>query len=291
MTTARYGYRPDTRDQRDFQVALSSAATLAALPSSVDLRQIDPLLFEQNAGDCVANAAAALHHFCQITQGRTPFVPSRRMIYYDARLRDGTLSLGDFGTMPRSALAVLHDQGVCSDDEWNYGHDINDPPSPQAYADALPNVAVRYENFPDRLYGIPSFDPLAELKASLARRQPFIFGFPVTPGFDAGAGGDGNVPEIAPSDPWIAGHCGMAVGYDDHRRNGDFLVKNCWGPNHGEQGYFWFPYQYMSVAGYDKWTLTVEGPLSSRDALHVAEADLERNLEKLTTTIGYLEAK
>ena len=37
----------------------------------------------------------------------------------------------------------------------------------------------------------------------------------------------------------------MAVGYDDDR--GVFIIRNSWGSNWGDNGYFYMPYEFIIV--------------------------------------------
>ena len=47
----------------------------------------------------------------------------------------------------------------------------------------------------------------------------------------------------------------MAVGYDDERKM--LTARNSWGPNWGDQGYFYLPYDYVFARGLarDFWTI------------------------------------
>ena len=53
------------------------------------------------------------------------------------------------------------------------------------------------------------------------------------------------------------GHAVMAVGYDDAAKT--FLIRNSWGANWGQAGYFTMPYSYLldkNLAS-DLWRLTM----------------------------------
>ena len=41
----------------------------------------------------------------------------------------------------------------------------------------------------------------------------------------------------------IGGHCVVLMGYDDGSRH--FIVRNSWGPDWGDKGYFYMPYEYV----------------------------------------------
>jgi C1A family cysteine protease len=90
----------------------------------------------------------------------------------------------------------------------------------------------------------------------LADGFPFVFGFRV---YENIYGPDHRPQAVLPlpSGSPIGGHAVMAVGYDDS--NSQFIVRNSWGPNVQDQGYFYMPYAYMtepSLAS-DFWTVRV----------------------------------
>jgi C1A family cysteine protease len=64
-----------------------------------------------------------------------------------------------------------------------------------------------------------------------------------------------NLPK--PSEKTLGGHAVMAVGYDDASKR--FLVRNSWGEDWGQQGYFTMPYAYLADGNLadDFWTLRV----------------------------------
>src|SRR4051812_28983315 len=67
-TTARYGWVPDLPDQRDHLFA-TPPPVLSALPTSVDLREECPPVYDQAAlGSCTANAIAGVLEFDQMKQ-------------------------------------------------------------------------------------------------------------------------------------------------------------------------------------------------------------------------------
>src|SRR5689334_8146808 len=88
----RYGWVPDLPDQRDHLFA-AAPAVLADLPPSVDLRDKCPKeVYDQgHLGSCTANAIGAAFEFGRLKQGMPDFMPSRLFIYYNERVREGTV--------------------------------------------------------------------------------------------------------------------------------------------------------------------------------------------------------
>jgi C1A family cysteine protease len=295
-----YGWRPTKHDPRAYQLSARIPVTpevLAALPPSVDLRMPDTPIFDQgHLGSCTDNAAASLHYFVQRLDGRSnPIVPSRLMLYYNARVREGSV-LWDNGSEPGSVMATMHHEGVCDERLWPY--DISrftERPPDLCYQVGKQHTARRYEQLMDWPFTATRGDPtgIGEMKACLHRGYPFIFGFPVYQQFESDNGG--NIEWAGDHGSYLGGHCCMAVGYDDHHRTGDFLCQNSWGPNWGYQGgFFWMPYDYMKYCGMDKWTLTVEGREGmspTAESLTQLGADANADLHQLEAAVNKLEGK
>ncbi len=65
----------------------------------------------------------------------------------------------------------------------------------------------------------------------------------------------GKMPWPAHSEQPRGGHAVLMVGYDDSKHC--WLVRNSWGEQWGEEGYFWMPYEYALHADLaaDFWTV------------------------------------
>ena len=56
------------------------------------------------------------------------------------------------------------------------------------------------------------------------------------------------------NEPAIGGHAVLCVGYDD--TSGTFLIRNSWGNDNGDKGYYYMPYAYLSPSlSNDFWTI------------------------------------
>lgn len=244
MTTLerRYGWIPDLADQRDLTYVVP-AEVAAVLPSAVDLRPHCPPVYDQGKlGSCSANAIAAAIAFEQRKLNEPqPFTPSRLFIYYNERVLLGTVN-ADSGSPLRGGMKAVNHVGVCPEDEqddsanWPY-----DPaqytvrPPDTCYAAALHVRALRYQRID---HSLPA------MKGRLAEGHPFVFGFTVYENFEGILVKDtGMAPLPARGERVIGGHAVMAVGYDDAREA--LLVRNSWGTDWGDQGYFYLPYDYI----------------------------------------------
>jgi C1A family cysteine protease len=248
-----YGWRPDTPDYRDHHYEIPEAHK-AGTPAKVDLRPGCPPVYDQGSlGSCTANAIGALYEFVLKKQLKPDFMPSRLFIYYNEREVEGTIS-EDAGAEIRDGIKVIAKLGVCPEKTWPYIiSKFTKKPSATAYKEALNHQALKYERLDNT--------KVEMLKACLASGYPIVFGFTVYDAFEGDTvtrTGVLNLPR--PEEKSLGGHAVMLVGYDDSRRR--FLVRNSWGSDWGQGGYFSMPYEYVTNPHLadDFWTIRlVEG--------------------------------
>jgi GH25 family lysozyme M1 (1,4-beta-N-acetylmuramidase) len=261
---ARFGWKPDLPDQRDYSYAVPSGI-MRNFPPSVDLRPQCPAVYNQGfIGSCTANAIAAALEFDMMKQKmENLFTPSRLFIYYNERTMEGTVG-SDSGAYIRDGIKSVASLGDCPETEWTYDGTAAGPggvfapgakaaiqPSDQCFADAVPHTAMNYQSVDQNL---------ADLRGCLASGFPFIFGFTVYPSFESDSVAySGIVPMPASDETTVGGHAVLAVGYDDSK--GMFIVRNSWGAGWGVGGYCYMPYAYLlddNLAG-DFWTIRLVG--------------------------------
>jgi len=253
---ARYGWIPDLPDHRDILYGAQPGA-LRALPPAVDLRGTFagvPCYDQGQLGSCTANAIAGALEFDEITQAEGAVMPSRLFIYYNERAMEGSVD-SDAGAMIRDGIKSVATLGACPEAEWPYSDDasIHGPfrqkPTDRCYTDALARKALAYQR-------IARSVPL--MKACLAEGFPFVYGFTVFESFEDTELWQHNImPMPAPDESILGGHAVLAVGYDDARQV--FIVRNSWGTDWGDNGYFYVPYLFMAhadpVYASDFWTV------------------------------------
>ena len=260
--TARYGWKPDLPDARDFLYS-APAIALAALPTTADLRGGCPPVYDQGRiGSCTANAIAAAFEFDLKKQNLADFMPSRLFIYYNERAMEGHVQF-DSGAQIRDGVKSVATQGVCPETDWPYddtpagtdggqfppGARDGEQPPDQCYKEALNNRVTTYHRV---------IQDLDQMRGCLANGSPFVFGFTVYESFESQeVARTGVAPMPQPDEQVLGGHAVLAVGYDDASQR--FIVRNSWGPKWGQQGYFTLPYAYLTTRGMasDFWTLSI----------------------------------
>lgn len=240
---------PEKPDRRDHVADFSATSTL--MPGEVNLSSSQDLVMENHGslGSCVASAICALFHFDlkkQIEQF-ADFVPSVLFVNYNLRFMD-TPNLNITATSLRDGLKSLKVWGMCPEPMWPYSvYKLNMKPPQACYRAAKNFRLLRYQAVQQTL---------PQLKACLAWGQAFVFGFIVHSsfhGYDVEKRGQMRMPR-AKNDPVEGGHAVCAVGYDDSKSV--FIVRNSWGPDWGDSGHFYMPYDYITDPRlcYDFWT-------------------------------------
>jgi len=254
----KYNWKRDVPDARD----LKFTYTPGQLPASVDLRsKCPPIVNQGDLGSCTANSLAGALGFLELLEqaegdksdpeefslpGFTPF--SRLFIYWNERVIEGDTS-EDNGAQLRDGIKSLATVGACSETTWPYNVAFAFHVPPQAsYTEALNHKISSYQSLNGR--------DVQALKSCLAQGFPFVFGFTVYASFEsAKVAATGLMPLPQVRDVEQGGHAVMCVGYDDKRQV--FIVRNSWGTDWGDKGYFYMPYAYMTNPGLanDFWTL------------------------------------
>lgn len=241
-----FGWKRDLPDQRDRKFKVTAPIPLPAL---VDIREKMPVVYNQGTlGSCTANAIGAAFQFEQIKRGVENWIPSRLFIYYNERAMEGTIN-EDAGAMIRDGIKSLVKEGVCPETMWEYREwKFKQKPSQPCYTEALNNQVLDYLRIsPYTLY---------EVKQCLAQGFPVIFGFMIYESMmTENVTRTGIVPIPNINEKPIGGHAVLAVGYDDEKKC--LIVRNSWGEEWGEKGYFYLPYWFIETPNVaaDFWTI------------------------------------
>jgi hypothetical protein len=261
----KYLVKKDPHDHRDFVYA---APRLKALPPYVDLRGLMSPVFNQlNIGACLPSSIArGLREHYMIANGQK-YVPLATMyLYYKIRELEGTIN-EDAGGYIRDGMKAATTIGICPEALWPY-ITSKFTQKPPAEADAAA-VAYKLDSY-YRVYG------LTNIKTVLAEGKPVVMGIAIYTSFESQAVADTGVvplPDKA-KEEFLGGHAVLAVGYDDTKKR--LIVRNSWGPEWGDKGYFYLSYDFVEDSNlvWDTWVgeYTAPVPTNPWDGITVSEA-------------------
>lgn len=234
------GWKKDKPDTRDFKLkSLASSLPGAKLnrPLAVDLsKKCSNIENQQNLGSCTAQMLAGIVEYNNIKWADKPSRKqvSRLFEYYATRLIDGTTE-EDSGAYIRDAIKAAAKYGCIWESKWKY--DISkfavNPPQ-VVWNEAAQHKIVSYFRIED--------GDIETMKQTLASGYLIGFGFVVYDNMMNYIKGDIlSKPDTNAS--MLGGHAVVLVGYDDSKNA--FKVRNSWGKEWGDNGYFWIAYDYV----------------------------------------------
>jgi len=252
----KYTWQKQKPDARDHLVHESKAFKLvepSEIPNIVDLRSHCSPVFDQGElGSCTANALCGALEYLE-NKDRDLEINgfaslSRLFLYFNERAIEGTVT-EDGGAALRDGIKVLANVGVCDEATWPYVI--------QAFAVRPPQPA--YDQSANRKISAYAAVPqdIQSIKHTLASGYPIVFGFQVFENFESpqvAMSGVASMPQLG--EPCHGGHAVLMVGYNNTSQY--VLVRNSWGPNWAQQGYFWLPYAYVTNPSLacDFWVVT-----------------------------------
>jgi C1A family cysteine protease len=194
-----------------------------------------PYINQLQQGSCTAHGTAVAVMYDQAMQGLPITVPSRSMLYYDARIPEGTTG-SDSGAQVRDAVAGVVKYGVCTDAEMPYNDQVCDvAPTATQYAEASQQKEIQYQAV---RYG--------SVRLAIASGFPVLFGFTVYNNF---YNIDSTGIMAMPEGQVVGGHCTILRSFNDNIHGlvcppRHFRVRNSWGQDWAFGGDFFMPYEY-----------------------------------------------
>ena len=239
----QYGWVPDIPDSRDY--LYSAIKPVIKLPGEADLRKSCSVIENQGMlGSCTANALAGNLEFLDNIADANYKDVSRLFIYYNERALEGTVDF-DSGASLRDGIKTLKKMGACWEDIWPYIVErFGKKPTKRCYLEAKKHCIESYHRL----------DTVSEMLTCITEGYPFVFGFAVYESFESQrVAKTGVVYMPKKSERVLGGHAVMAVGFSQKDKR--FLVRNSWGENWGQKGYFTMPYEYLQTLAEDFWTI------------------------------------
>lgn len=220
------------------------------LPNSVDLRPYcSPVKDQRDLGSCSGIAIVGALEFLENkyhTFGNKFTSLSSMFVYYNERLLEGNKTF-DVGAHVKTGIRTLSLYGACTEEDWPYETNrFGIRPNNNAYARALDY----------RIKSCVCLDSsnLQQIKSVLASEHPIVFGMSSYSSFMSYTTAlTGVVTLPSNSEFYVGGHAVMLVGYDEET----FIVRNSWGPNWGQNGYFTIPHSYFTDPNlvFDVWAI------------------------------------
>jgi C1A family cysteine protease len=242
----KYGWSRDLPDYRDkYHVPI---LTDLLLPPHVDLREHMPPVYDQgHLGSCTANAIAGAIQYDEIRQKLETETPSRLFIYYNERDIEHSVPY-DSGALIRDGIKSINRVGYCKESMWPYiPEQFTVKPSNDCYKYAKTHKSLEYKRV---------CQDISHIKSILAQGYPIVFGFTVYSSFETEeVATTGIVPMPSGDDTPVGGHAVLCVGFDDKTHM--VTVRNSWGKDWGDEGYFYMPYKYITNPNLaaDFWTV------------------------------------
>ena len=238
-----YGWKPSLPSHPDNYLMVAHPTVKLAFPPTKFLGNLPSVYDQGQLGSCTANALAGCFEFEQIKQGLTDFMPSRLFIYYNERVVEGTVG-SDSGASLDDGIKTLLTKGVCSESTWPYNIVVfkTQPPA-TAFTQALTHQITGNKKMPTSVDGF---------KTAINMEYPVAFGFTVYPYMESAEMASRGVLKMPMrGEQPLGGHAVVCVGYSDNMQadghKGFLKIRNSWGADWGQQGYFWMPYAYVNA--------------------------------------------
>jgi len=241
LENADFGYLEGPQDLADLSFADVQGSLAAVHTGDVDLREHTTSSNQFSLPSCVGNATADSIEILNSIEGRPHVELSRQFIWTLARNmmdsdRDGNTDVNrKTGTYIRLAYDVIRTFGVCPETDWPYSSRWDRLPSLKSMRRA---TGHKIRNF-YRITGNGDAR-LDEILTALRANHPVTFGtrLPKTGFTQQAKDGPVGVPSALGG-----GHAMIIVGY---LTGLGFLIKNSWGANWGDGGFFVMKPEYVA---------------------------------------------
>lgn len=253
-----YGCKRDEYDHRDFMYKMP--IDYDEPETSYDMRTVDDLKLprqenlqvQRNTGSNTVDSCLYMVQFERMRNKEVydDFIPSQDFVYWNHRYKTNSV-MSDTGSSMRNTLHVLYRIGVCDntllatkdleEDELYTQH-----PSDFCFCLAKFNKINNYYRIENKKDNI---------KYILTKNTPISFGFTVFTSFEDDEfieSGNLSMPNDE-TENTIGAHSAVIIGYDDDKQV--YIVRDSQGDTHGDNGYIYVPYDYVSKYGFDFWCI------------------------------------
>lgn len=240
------GYRRDVQSSKDWLFDQMGLAAATGMDTYV-LKELTPISDQGALNSCVGNATCDALEILLGLEGNEVVQLSRLDLYWKARKLNNDTDKDD-GTYITSAFKAMATLGVCPESLFPYDESkvFTEPPV-SALLSGNANKITGY-------YRIPvDYRAAGSIETAVRSNHPVVFGAPVDKAFVHLVGDKvvykPNLTNLA------GGHAMIIVGVRNYGASKQFLVRNSWGTDWGENGHVWMDAQYVSYMN-DIWVPT-----------------------------------
>ena len=241
-----YELKQSLHDDRDFIYKQEPGTPLS---TQVDLREWDSIVEDQgHLGSCEGEALTNAYELMVKRESPEKFVQlSSLFVYYNSRLIEGEgLVNEDTGAYIRNGLKSLQKYGVCSEKLWPYNIEkFDDRPTRECYEDALTRTIGAYQLLQTN----------TDVLHVLNSKKPVVIGMAIYDSFHDVNKMNSVIQMPRENEKSLGGHAMCLVGYS--LKYQQFLAKNSYGTDWGNQGYCWIPFDYLSEYGWERWAFDI----------------------------------
>ena len=236
----KLGWKKDPHNPKDFKFEqLKPRLTVVSTSDEHIINERAPIFDQGRLSSCVANATCgALEILLGLSDSAEPPRLSRLFIYWNARVYTKETNL-DEGTYIRDAFDSLRTLGVCLESTWKYNSGmVFAQPNLNSYREGDDNTITAFYRI-----GSSGSQRVDDIESAIRSDHPVVFGTNVSKEFQGYSGGN---KVWDPPSSSIGGHAmvitGVRINSSGER---EFLVRNSWGTNWGDNGRCWFSEKYI----------------------------------------------
>lgn len=292
-TRFAYGHVPDTYNMNDLKFHMKKHVREATLPNSCSLEsQFPPAMNQGVLHSSTACAIASVIQYIQTKSDRNHKVdPSVMYLYYLGRHPSQTML--NIGTSLQKTFTLMNKYGIKDEKQFRYIEDC---------FTMKPDLHDRTHHFQGLFEPRKVKQDLKTFQLCLSvYEKPILFGFNIYESFlrVLDWDNDGKMPLPKEHEKLLGSQTGVCVGFSEKKQA--FLIRNSWGEQWKNNGYFLMPYDYFCGENCcDFWTLDLisdiefdgfEQPTKRRKKKHSKRKDKEREKEKEKEMVIPLESK